>query len=457
MLKAKAILAIVCSLGVVGGGSYYGYKEYVKADSKEQSVASVKTKQAKEEISNKNSVKDLTKEEAEEVLKSNIDSIFDTFDKAAEENNWNEANPVNFGKVELEIEKYATKNFANGKLKGTLENSFKNMDSSAKPNYNSDIRFESELNKDGKTLKINTIQSPSDIDNMGYQWSFELVKQDGKWKMNDWDQTSLDKLNVQFTKEEAQKSVLISDGQTLKFVKEYNSDQADGKAYLFQIKENDSYIAVSSKDLSKVTDYEVKSELNTNNDSTDNSDTTEKKANTESGQDETTSNTESNNDSKSETKKEEPNNTSKSNSNETSNQTIDDNVNLNKEFYTKLHFGENKDTLVKEFGSPSAITETSQGTTLKYEDSIYTLSNGEVSKVEIIGEKASRLYHNFDEVMKEYFPDPVYAEYEDKRSHDSEGYKLVLDDGYSKKHTFISGNKNGDPIKKIIIEMYSPQ
>lgn len=454
MLKAKAIIAIVCSIGVVGGGSYYGYKEYVKADSKEQSVASVKTKQAKEEVSNKNSVKDLTKEEAEEVLKSNIESIFDTFDKAAEENNWNEANPVDYEKVEPKIEKYATKIFANGKLKDALENSFKNMDSSAKPNYNSKIRFESELDKDGELLKIKTLQSPSDIDNIGYQWHFELVKQDGKWKMNDWDQTSLDKLDVQFTKEEAQESVLISDGQTLKFVKEYNSEQADGKAYLFQIKENGSYIAVSSKDLSKVTDYEVKSELNTNSESSENG-ATEKKV--ESSKDETISNTESNNGSKRETKKEEPNNTSESKSNETSNQTIDDNVNLNKEFYTKLHFGENKDALIKEFGNPSAITETSQGTTLKYADSIYTLSNGEVSKVEIIGQKASRLYQNFDEVMKEYFPDPVYAEYEDKRSHDSEGYKLVLDDGYSKKHTFISDNKNGDPIKKIIIEMYSPQ
>jgi len=130
-------------------------------------------------------------------------------------------------------------------------------------------------------------------------------------------------------------------------------------------------------------------------------------------------------------------------------------IDLYSEFYEKLHFGMTKDELVAQFGEAQSEKELSSDITLQYTDAIYTISKSsyQVYKVELIGEKVSTFYKNFDEVVKAYNPDPVYAEYLDEKSNDENGYHLLLDDGYSKSHLFTSDNEKGDPIKTITIQV----
>nr|WP_318539468.1 hypothetical protein [Terribacillus saccharophilus] len=458
MLKGK-ILVTILSVLLVGGGGYYGYQTFIADSPKEEVSAKSKSTEAEKA----KEIAKVSEDDAKEVLDKNINSIFDAFDKAVEENQWSEGNPVDFDTTKSKIEPFVTESFAAGKLKDTLESAYDNLDKSVKPKYNNDIRFESELSEDGKTLKVKTLEAASDIDNTAYQWDFELVNQDGEWKMNDWNHTSLKDLDLEFTKEEAQESLQFGDDQTVSFVEEYESDEAGAKAYLFELKNSDytGNVAVSSKDLTKVTDYVVESETESQSDSVNATEATEESSDNNSdsnSSDETKTSTEDEIATETSDDRQKPEMDGSPTDDSLTEMggtgyTLPGDLNLYQTWYTSLRFGETEEYLAGTyFGQPIDGYETDEGDlALEYLDAIYYVGFEGVNRVDIIGDKPSQMYGNFDDVISQFNPDPVYADYIDERTQDAEGYKLIME-GYTGNFTFISDNESGTPINKIIVE-----
>ncbi|MFP7492520.1 hypothetical protein SFC66_01945 [Terribacillus saccharophilus] len=460
MLKGKFLVIILCVL-LIGGGGYYGYKTFLANTPNEK--VSAKTKSTEAEKAKE--IAKVSEDDAKNVLDKNIDSIFEAFDKAVDKNKWSEGNAVDFAKMKSDVEPYVTEAFATGKLKDTLESAYDNLDKSVKPNYDNKIRFESEQSEDGKTLKVKTLEPASDVDNTAYQWEFELVYQDNEWKMNDWNHTSLNNEDLKFTQEEAQASLRVEKDQAVTFVKEYESEEADANAYLFELKRSGfdyvNYAAVSSKDLSEVTDYENEIESKSETDNAADTEATKKSsdahADSSSSDEKETSTedeiaTETSEDNQKPEMDGSPIDGSKTETGGTG-YTLPDDLNLYQTWYTSLNFGEIEEQLVgTKFGEPIDLYENDEGDlVLEYLDARYYVEMNGVHRVDIIGDKPAQMYGNFDDVISQFNPDPVYADYIDERTQDADGYKLILE-GYSGNFTFISDNEQGSPIKKIIVE-----
>ena len=124
-----------------------------------------------------------------------------------------------------------------------------------KPNLDYDVRFSFEQNE-ADVIKIKALEPATEMNNMGSMWEFELVKEADKWKVNQWSARTLEGEDLKLTKEEAE-TLLTDEEQTPKFVKEYQSAEASGKAYFFTIKSShgEGVAAISSKDTHFVYDY----------------------------------------------------------------------------------------------------------------------------------------------------------------------------------------------------------
>ncbi|WP_391558887.1 hypothetical protein [Robertmurraya sp.] len=394
----KIVIAILSSLAI-GVGGYLGYQEYVEAkqETKVEKKDVIKTKT--EEVKEGN----LDKSEVQTILQTNLDSIFGKLNELGDENNWGNANIADFEIVKPEIAPLVTPEFADKTLKTLVNDYYCECDYIFKPQFNYEVQFKFEQPEENK-LVISALNSANEIENMGTAWVFEMIKVED-WKMNKWSSETLDGKDVQLTKEDAEK-LLKSESETPEFIEEYESKEAAGKAYLFNIKSsnNERLVAISSKDTKLVTDYAVE----------------KKDDNTKTNRVETIQVT-----------------------------------NLYEEFYEKMNFGKTIDELITEFGQPISEKELSNDFTLEYSDAVYTISkvSNQTYKVEIIGEKASSYYKNFDEVIKAYNPDPVYAEYFDEKTNDANGFHLTLDDGYNKSHIFTSKNENGTPISSVTIQL----
>lgn len=370
------------------------------ACSKEEQVMNQADK--KEDV--KEETLDLTKEEVQEILKNNLDSIFKTLDQLGSENQWGNANPADLNKIKPAVLPYITDEFANTILQELSEGYFCECDNGMKPKYSSDVHFLFKQANENE-LKITALEPATEMNNMGSVWGFELVKEDQTWKMNKWDYQSLEGQDIKLKKEEAQE-LLKSENETPEFVEEYQSEEAGGKAYVFKMKtdESDRLVAISSKDTHLVYDFAI-----------------EKKVADAEG----------------------------------NNSATIEITNLYEEFYEKLHFGLTKEELVEKFGQPKVEKALSNELELEYSDARYTISgvSNQVYKVEILGEKASGFYKDFDEVIKSYNPNPVSAEYFDETGKDENGYYLKMDDGYNKLHTFTSDQEDGNPIKSVSIQI----
>lgn len=142
--------------------------------------------------------------------------------------------------------------------------------------------------------------------------------------------------------------------------------------------------------------------------------------------------------------------TTKKNAN--SKETVDPNINLLTSYYTELHFGEPIETLVELYGEPIEKTASNISTAMEYSDATYHVGRlMGVTGVEINGDKAAQIVKDFDAVDAMYFPDDVYAAYEEERDHLYSDYRLVLT-SYGKQAIFYSENEDGNPIKKITIQ-----
>jgi hypothetical protein len=92
--------------------------------------------------------------------------------------------------------------------------------------------------------------------NTGYRWNFKLVKEDNKWKMDQWEEASLEGIDLDLTREEARK-LLTTESQNATFLEEV---QLKGTTnYVFNIigEEYESIVAISSSDTTLTHDYEV--------------------------------------------------------------------------------------------------------------------------------------------------------------------------------------------------------
>jgi hypothetical protein len=293
-----------------------------------------------------------------------------------------------------ELLDYATEKFADTTLKELAVNYYCDCDISLKPDIEYDVRFSFEQYKNDE-LKITALQPATEMDNMGSVWEFLLVKENDQWKIKQWKNTMLQGQDLQLTKEEAETLLSKKVGEAT-FVKEYDSKEAQGKAYVLKVKDSDSeqFVAISSKDTHFVYDYQV----------------------------------------------EQPLNTQVKNKKETLGK-----FNIFNEYLTKMHLGSTKEELINQFGEPNAQKETASDTILEYADAIYTVSKAtnQVYQVEIIGEKAA--------TYKAYNMDEEYAAFLESKNKDEKGYHLIYE-GYNVKHIYTSDNENGNSIKSILVQ-----
>lgn len=219
-------------------------------------------KEAKEEIK-KEGIEKLGNSEVKEILKTNLDLLFETLTNMGSENNWNiSANPAEYDKIKPEILPYVTEEFADSTIKKLSKEYYCECDISFKPEINYDVRFNYEQIK-GNKVNVKALAPASVLSPIGVIWEFEIIKEDG-WKINNWSYQSLEGLDIELSKEEA--AILLSkNGKAPEFVKEYDSKAALGKAFLFRndTQKDASLIAISSKDTKLVYDFE---DNNSNND-----------------------------------------------------------------------------------------------------------------------------------------------------------------------------------------------
>lgn len=398
---SKLLIGILSTV-VIGVGGYFGYQEFVEAQPEKTEKVST---EVKEEATEKESAL-LKEEEVKEILETNIDSIYKTLFESGEKNGWSPVNPVKYDEVKTELLPYITDSFADTTMKEYVEQFYCDCDASSKPEINYDVRFSIEQGNENE-FTVTSLIPANEMNNMGNSLVFNYVKENDNWKLNEWEYIYLEGEDIKLTKEEAE-TILSNNGEEPEFIEEYKSKEASGKAYLFNMKSENGerLVAISSKDTQLVNDFSYEKESD----------------NTASNDKETVVIT-----------------------------------NLYEEYYEKLNLGMTKEDMMNNYGQPVSEKELSDAFTLEYSDAVYTISkvSNEVYKVDIVGEKASSFYADFDEVMEAYFPDPVYAEYMDEKTSDENGYHLILDDGYSKSHTFTSKNENGGPINLITIEVRS--
>jgi uncharacterized protein YecT (DUF1311 family) len=237
----KIFLAVFITAAVSIGG-YLGYQEISKSDK-------VETAQGKEQEVKLDII------EVKDLLRTSLDSIFNVFVEAGEINGWNNSNPSDFSKIRPDVLLYATEEFSESTLKELSKKFYCECDQSFKPSINYDVQFLFEQNQ--SELKITALDPATEISNMGSVWEFELIKEENTWKMNQWNVQSLEGQDIQLTIEEAEK-ILTSEHEKPEFVKEYESQEAAGKAYLFKMNSSngDRLAAISSKNTRLVSDFE---------------------------------------------------------------------------------------------------------------------------------------------------------------------------------------------------------
>lgn len=200
--------------------------------------------------------------DVQEIVKSNIDGIYATFNRLGDEQNWNNANAADFSLIRPEVLPFATEEFADSGLKTLSEEYYCECDSFLKPSISYDVRFTFE--QKNEELTVNAIEPATEIDRMGFAWNFTFIKENDSWKLSQWNRQTLEGEDLKLTQEEV--ALLFPYAKEVNFLKEYDSAEAGGKAYLFSVTgehdghEYENETARSSKDTSYVYDYQTESE-----------------------------------------------------------------------------------------------------------------------------------------------------------------------------------------------------
>jgi hypothetical protein len=198
--------------------------------------------------------KEISVGEAKQIFNQNLADIKDTFIKSGEKNNWGVDQPASYEVAGPDFEPYVTKNFSTNVLKKLLPIYYCQCDIGYLPKINQEVRFiVKSINRN--TIEITGIEPASDMTNIGFRWNFKLVKEDNKWKMDQWEEASLEGIDLDLTREEAWK-LLTTESLNATFLKEV---QLKGTTnYVFNIigEEYESIVAISSSDTTLTHDYE---------------------------------------------------------------------------------------------------------------------------------------------------------------------------------------------------------
>ncbi|WP_273851170.1 hypothetical protein [Guptibacillus spartinae] len=385
-------------------------QETVKEKSAKTTEPENKDPKPKEEVNQSNqtstkpeSVPPLDQQEVQEILKSNLTAIRTVLMNKGEENGWGVNNPGKYSVIKPAVAPYVTEHFSTETLQKLSEVYYCECDFPYLPSVIDDVKFSYKQN--GNSLQIQALSPGDNLNTMGSMWKFTIVNADNSWKMEHWEEQSLEGKDIQLNKEEAAQLLAYGTEAPI-YVDEFYSDQAKGKAYLFDMStaESEYFVGVSSKDTQLVYDYP-----------------------------------------KQESSSEDLNRS-------TASQTIyiED---FYLEYFQALHFDYTREQLLEEFGPPLTEIQESNGRRLEYPDAIYYISKNSqvVYAVKIHEEQASRYYATFDEVIAGFNPDPVYAKFENSNNFtDEDGYVLTMD-SYEEHLYFTSNNENGNPINSIFV------
>ncbi|MCK2000436.1 hypothetical protein MZM54_03395 [[Brevibacterium] frigoritolerans] len=382
----KAVVAIISSLVFVVSGCGQTTKE------EDKTIEPKVNAESKEEVSMKET-------EVKSVLKKNVDSIMEVFKQSGTENNWSEENPLEFEKLRPELLPYATESFTDSTLKEEAASFYCECDSIPVPQLNYDVRFSFTQDKENE-LFIKALEPASETLNMGSTWEIKLVKEKNKWKMDQW-MRNIEEMDLKLTKKEAKKLVSVG-SESVTYNDVYESGEAEGKAYIFNVKKlgEESVVAISSKDTRLVYDYdeEEKKVIGKKTDST-------LKA-----------------------------------------------FDFYSEYLEGLHFGYTKDQLIAEFGEPTDYKQSELNETLSYPDALYVISrkSGQVYRVKVYEKQAAQYYKDFEAVSNAFNFDEEYAQYEEIKESGKDGHRLIYN-GWQNRFTFTSKNENGNPIESILV------
>lgn len=169
--------------------------------------------------------------QAKQILINNLAEIKFTLTKSGEKHNWNYDNPASYEIVGPDLKPYVTDRFSKNVLTEMIPKYFCECDQSTLPRIHQEVRLTIH-SIDGNRIEVSAIEPASDMNNVGSQWNFLLVKEETAWKMDQWKESSLKGADLRLTKEEASK-LLTNEKQTATFIKE---EQIDGsKVYVFNM------------------------------------------------------------------------------------------------------------------------------------------------------------------------------------------------------------------------------
>jgi len=197
----------------------------VACSNNEQTKTEVETNTEQEVV--KETKGKLEQNEVQDLLRTNLDNIFEVFVSSGEENGWNTANAPDFNILRPELLPFATGSFIDTTLKEMSQEYYCECDASFKPIIEYGVHFTFE-ETDNNELHIEALEPATELSNTGLLWSFKLVKEEESWKMKDWNHQLIEDQDLKLTKEEAE-ILLASEYETPEFVEEYESKTTGGK------------------------------------------------------------------------------------------------------------------------------------------------------------------------------------------------------------------------------------
>ncbi|MBN3554030.1 hypothetical protein JYA63_07135 [Fictibacillus nanhaiensis] len=192
--------------------------------------------------------------EAKQILNRNLADIKQTLINSEKKNNWNSENPATYEVAGPDFKPYVTERFSNQVLKTLLPKYFCGCDIGFLPRIHQEVRFKvNGITED--TIEFSGIEPASDMNNVGSQWRFKLVKENNEWKMDQWDELTLQQANLELTKEEAGK-LLSTETNTVGFHKEIQINGTN--VYVFTVKDEngENIFGVDTRNTSLVYDIE---------------------------------------------------------------------------------------------------------------------------------------------------------------------------------------------------------
>ena len=133
-------------------------------------------------------------------ITSNVESgIIETFGRLGEKYNWsNLNNPADFKLLRPELLKYASRNFTDTKLKQLSKDLYCQCDAPFFPDTNLDVRFRIHQ-KTNKKMVVSSFEFINYMGNGGATVYYTIIKENGKWVLNNWEWVSAQKEPINVT------------------------------------------------------------------------------------------------------------------------------------------------------------------------------------------------------------------------------------------------------------------